>query len=104
MTPTDEPTLCVDCHTAIATTRMTDGQDRCTACMDRALITLIYYLSPNRRILPRPFRTLSPVEVGEFEQYARDNDPPQLDHWFFYHPVFRAVWLARGITPPRGET
>lgn len=48
------------------------------------------------------FKTLTPEETHAFEQYARDNDPPDLANWTLYHPVCRAVWTARGIGPDVG--
>lgn len=46
------------------------------------------------------FRTLSPEEEEEFRQYARDNNPPDLNKWDIYHPVCRDEWRKRGIFPP----
>ncbi len=45
------------------------------------------------------FRKLSAREENEFRQYARENDPPNLERWEIYHPVCREEWEARGITP-----
>ena len=44
-------------------------------------------------------RSLTDDEEVTFEQYARDNDPPDLGKWELYHPVCRRVWIARGIHP-----
>ena len=46
------------------------------------------------------FRELEPNEVEEFREYARLNDPSNLAHWEFHHPVCREVWEGRGIHPP----
>ena len=43
------------------------------------------------------FRELTPVEVKEFRQYARDNDPPDMSKWNLYHPVCRDEWNKRGV-------
>jgi len=45
------------------------------------------------------FRPLSDTERAQFEQYARENDPPKNDTWQIYHPACRAVWTARGLCP-----
>lgn len=45
------------------------------------------------------FRDLSPSEEEEFRQYARDNDPENMEHWEIYHPVCRDEWTKRGIKP-----
>jgi hypothetical protein len=46
------------------------------------------------------FRSLTDKEESEFRQYARDNDPDNLEHWDVYHPVCREEWEKRGIEPP----
>jgi hypothetical protein len=46
------------------------------------------------------FRDLSPEEEQEFRQWARENDPPNLQSWEIYHPVCRDEWMKRGIKPP----
>lgn len=45
------------------------------------------------------FKILSPEETIEFQEYARENDPPDIKKWEIYHPVCREIWLARGIKP-----
>jgi hypothetical protein len=45
------------------------------------------------------FKQLAPEEEKQFRQYARENDPPDLDDWELYHPVCREEWIARGIRP-----
>ena len=44
-------------------------------------------------------RSLTDVEVEEFQAYAREHDPPSMAQWAIYHPVCREVWVARGISP-----
>lgn len=46
------------------------------------------------------FRDLSPQEEKEAREYARKNDPPNIENWNAYHPVCREEWLKRGIIPP----
>ena len=45
------------------------------------------------------FRDLSYEEEAEFRQWARENDPPNLERWEIYHPVCREEWMRRGIRP-----
>jgi hypothetical protein len=45
------------------------------------------------------FRTLSPKEEAEFRLYAQVNDPEHMERWHLYHPVCRAEWMKRGISP-----
>ncbi len=46
------------------------------------------------------FRVLSDAETLEFQEHALHNDPLIMERWYIYHPVCRAVWLARGLQPP----
>jgi hypothetical protein len=45
------------------------------------------------------FRPLTATERAQFEQHARETDPPRMDSWQVFHPVCRAVWMARGLCP-----
>ena len=45
------------------------------------------------------FKHLTPEEVVEYQEYARVNDPENMQSWAIYHPVCRAVWSARGLIP-----
>jgi len=45
------------------------------------------------------FRSLNSLEEEEFRQYAKNNDPPDMDSWETYHPVCREEWKKRGISP-----
>ena len=47
------------------------------------------------------FRELTATEAEQFRKYAGETDPPNLESWFVYHPVCRAVWTSRGIVPPQ---
>lgn len=48
---------------------------------------------------PSLFKTLTPAEDAAFRDYARTNDPPDVDKWEVYHPVCREEWTKRGIGP-----
>jgi len=45
------------------------------------------------------FKSLTPEQEKEFREWAKENDPPNLQHWEVYHPVCRDEWLKRGIQP-----
>jgi len=45
------------------------------------------------------FRPLTDAERAQFEQYARENDPPHSKTWSVFHPACRAIWAARGLYP-----
>jgi hypothetical protein len=47
------------------------------------------------------FRSLSPKQIEDFRQYARESDPPDMSMWPFYHPICREVWEERGIRPEK---
>jgi hypothetical protein len=46
------------------------------------------------------FKKLSKKEEKEFRTYAQENNPPDMHHWFIYHPVCREEWEKRGIVLP----
>ena len=65
--------------------------------------TSLFSLSPRKEIgmaYPGLFKELTPEEELETREYARDTDPPNLEHWEIYHPVCREEWMKRGIKPP----
>jgi hypothetical protein len=45
------------------------------------------------------FKDLTPEEFVNFQDYAKNNAPPNMAHWEIYHPVCREVWIARDIYP-----
>lgn len=45
------------------------------------------------------FRDLSPEEEMKFREWARINNPPDINKWDMYHPVVRQEWEKRGIKP-----
>ena len=45
------------------------------------------------------FRSLNDDEEEDFRQYARDNDPENMDDWSLYHPVCREEWSKRLLVP-----
>ncbi len=50
------------------------------------------------------FKALSAEETRAFQEYASTTDPENLERWSIYHPVWRAVWLQRGIGPYRCDS
>ena len=44
------------------------------------------------------FRSLTPAEVEQYRQHARDNDPLS-ENWKVLHPVCREIWTKRGLAP-----
>jgi hypothetical protein len=45
------------------------------------------------------FRELNPQVEQEFREYARENDPLDINNWEAYHPICREEWIKRGIKP-----
>ena len=45
------------------------------------------------------FRSLTNEEEQQFREHARIEPPEDLSKWRIYHPVCRAEWVKRGITP-----
>ena len=48
------------------------------------------------------FKRLTVEEEKQFRAYAQENDPPDMNSWFIYHPVCREEWIKRGIIPQEG--
>ena len=49
------------------------------------------------------FKVLTKEEEKQFRAYAQENDPPDMNNWFIYHPVCREEWIMRGIIPQKEE-
>ena len=44
------------------------------------------------------FQILDEEKEKDYREWARENDPPNMENWMVYHPVCREEWEKRGIT------
>lgn len=57
-------------------------------------------MQPQHRVGAQPgnslFKELDDTECDAFIRYALDNDVPDYDQWFVYHPLCREIWTLIG--------